>query len=557
MKKNHFLILLILILAGFLRLTWLASIPSGLHSDEAAFGYNSYSLLLTGKDEYGKFLPLSLKSFGDYKAAIYSYLDIPFIAAFGLNEFAVRLPTAIVGILLVLVIYGVAKRLTNNQSIAIITAALSAISPIAIFISRVQDDALVSIFFVLLGFYFFLMYLSKGKLHNITLSGISWVLSIYTNIAPRVFIPPFLVILTIFFYRQIDKKKRKAVIITFALVILLSLFTFIGNAGQRVNQLSVFNTPDVRLKLEEKIRQDDGTPLILTRIFHNKVMDYGQYVLDTYFKYLSYDFLFVQGGEPPRNRTPNAGLFYPIELLFFVFALFQTFSKKLKWGYFISTWFFIVPLILSFAVDETPNMHRFLLAFLPFELLVGFGIYASFKLIQKKKYLKKPFLVIIPAIFILNLAFYMHQLFVHEPIKNPWFRGYPYKELITSLNTLYPNYKKIIITKAQSTPYIYILFYNKYNPLKYQQLGSPRDLDYTGFDKYYFVPLDCPLAAKGDTEYAEGKAGYLYINKGSCKTPLYNAKVLKTIKWKDNAAAFQIIEYVSTESAKVKKETNL
>lgn len=554
MKKIHILILLILILAGSLRLPWLASVPNGFHADEASFGYNSYSLLLTGKDEYGSRLPVSLKSFGDYKGAAYAYLGIPFVSAFGLNEFSVRLPTAIIGILLVLLIYLIVQKLTGNKAISLITSVLSAISPVSIFLSRTQNDPLLSVFFVLLGFYFFQHFISKGRSLYILLAGISWILSLYTYASPRAFMLPFIILLCIFFYKKIEGRRMKLqLIITLIIVIIINLNTLLGTSAERLNQLSIFNAPDVKLKLEEKIRNDTNTPLIITRIFHNKLVDYGQYIIDTYFKYVSYDFLFVQGGEPQRNRTPNAGLFYPLELLFFLLGIYQIFSKKINWGYFIIAWFFMVPLLLSFALDETPNIHRFFLAFLPFELLVGFGIYVFYKFMKKKKYLYILFLVIVPIIFAGNLAFYMHQLFIHEPVYRPWFRGYPYKELVASLNTYYPNYKKIIITKSQSTPYIYILFYNKYSPLKYQQLGSPRDLDYSGFDKYFFVPLDCPLSAKGATEKAEGEPGFLYINKGTCKTPLYNTKLLKTIKWKDNSPAFKIIEFIPTKSAETIK----
>lgn len=553
--KNKILLLIIILIALFLRLPFLDSVPSGLHADEASFGYNSFSILKTGKDEYGIAYPLSLKSFGDYKAAVYAYIDIPFISLLGLNEFAVRLPTAIIGILLIILIYAIVKKLTGNNAIAIITSCLSAISPISIFLSRIQNDPLVSVFFVLLGFYFFQQFISKRKSFYIFIAGIIWILSFYTYASPRAFMLPFIILLYIFFYKKIEGGRMKIqLIITLLIVIIFNLNTLIGTSAERLNQLSIFNAPDVKLKLEEKIRNDINTPLLVTRIFHNKIVDYGQYISDTYFKYLSYDFLFIQGGEPQRNRIPNAGLFYPIELLFFILGIYQIFLKKIRWGYFIIIWFLMVPFLLSFALDETPNTHRFFLAFLPFELLVGFGIYSFYKYLRKKKNLYRLFLVLIPLIFAVNLAFYMHQLFVHEPVYRPWFRGYPYKELVASLNTYYPNYKKIIITKSQSTPYIYILFYNKYSPLKYQQLGSPRDLDYTGFDKYYFVPLDCPLSAKSGTDEAEGEPGFLYINKGTCVTPLKNTKVLQTIKWKDNSPAFNIIEYVSTGSVELKKD---
>ncbi len=66
MQTKKFLLIIILIIAAFLRLWRLESIPPSLTPDEAALGYNAYSVLKTGKDEYGKVLPIIFKSFGDY-----------------------------------------------------------------------------------------------------------------------------------------------------------------------------------------------------------------------------------------------------------------------------------------------------------------------------------------------------------------------------------------------------------------------------------------------------------------------------------------------------------
>ncbi|HSW75705.1 MAG TPA: hypothetical protein VLG50_01565, partial [Candidatus Saccharimonadales bacterium] len=78
--KLKYVLLVILFAAAFLRLYQLSSIPGSLNQDEAAIGYNAYSILKTGADEHGKFLPLSLQSFGDWKLPVYEYIDIPFIA---------------------------------------------------------------------------------------------------------------------------------------------------------------------------------------------------------------------------------------------------------------------------------------------------------------------------------------------------------------------------------------------------------------------------------------------------------------------------------------------
>lgn len=94
-----FFLATIFILASLLRFSWLGEIPPSLYSDEAGQGYNAYSILKTGRDEHGEFLPVSLRSFGDWKPPLPTFLMIPFILGLGLNETAVRLPSAVLGLM--------------------------------------------------------------------------------------------------------------------------------------------------------------------------------------------------------------------------------------------------------------------------------------------------------------------------------------------------------------------------------------------------------------------------------------------------------------------------
>ena len=81
------LIWLVLLVAFLLRFISLTKFPAGFNADEASFGYDAYSILHTGRDQWGTFMPIVLKSFGDYKSPVYSYLAIPSVAIFGLSVF--------------------------------------------------------------------------------------------------------------------------------------------------------------------------------------------------------------------------------------------------------------------------------------------------------------------------------------------------------------------------------------------------------------------------------------------------------------------------------------
>ena len=114
--------------------------------DEVALGYDAYSIIHTGRDEFGKFLPVVLRSFDDYKPALYAYLSIPTVALLGLNVFAVRLPSAVSGIMSVLAVFFLIQELFRNNRykdyLAIAASFMLAISPwsIAVFSSGFRSQ---------------------------------------------------------------------------------------------------------------------------------------------------------------------------------------------------------------------------------------------------------------------------------------------------------------------------------------------------------------------------------------------------------------------------------
>src|SRR3989337_3427432 len=154
--KNNLALLAIIALATILRFYQLGENPPSLDWDETAHGYNSYSILKPGRDEYGYRLPLSFRSFDDYKPPIYTYLVVPSIAAFGLNDFAVRFPSAALGVLTVIFTYFMVFELFKNRTIAFLSSLFLAISPWHLQFSRVAFETNSAIFWSVLGTFAFL-----------------------------------------------------------------------------------------------------------------------------------------------------------------------------------------------------------------------------------------------------------------------------------------------------------------------------------------------------------------------------------------------------------------
>src|SRR3990167_8570139 len=154
---KNWILIAVLVVAALVRLWNLGINPPHLTPDEASLGYNAYSILKTGKDEFGKTLPIVFKSFGDFKPGFYVYLTVPSVAVFGLTEFATRFPSAFAGVLSVLLIFLIIKELfPERKYLPILGAFVSALNPWLVFFSRGAWEVNLSLTLTLIGIFFFL-----------------------------------------------------------------------------------------------------------------------------------------------------------------------------------------------------------------------------------------------------------------------------------------------------------------------------------------------------------------------------------------------------------------
>src|SRR4030043_2293181 len=239
-KLKWFLLGIIIILAFLLRIYKVTQIPPSLNWDEVSIGYNAYSILKTGRDEWGKFLPLHFKSYGEYKLPAQIYASIPAIAIFGLNDFGVRITPVIYGTLTVMFLYFLAKKLFKNRWIGLLSAFFLAISPWHIQLTRASFESSFSVFWVTLGAWLFVKGFTDKKYW--LASTIPFIISIYTYNAARVFTPLFLLALFIIYRKDVLKNTR--IFILSLAVFLLSMiplvsFVVSGEATARLQLVSI------------------------------------------------------------------------------------------------------------------------------------------------------------------------------------------------------------------------------------------------------------------------------------------------------------------------------
>lgn len=239
----------IIALAFILRITALDRFPAGFTPDEASFGYDAYSLLTTGKDQWGHSFPLVLESFGDFKPPLYSYLQVPFVKFLGLNKTAVRLPNAIFGSLAIIATFLFVSELAKytdlkkdkRELLKYMSALLLAISPWHVMLSRGAFEANLTTLFLPLGSLLFIKGLKKQSL--LKWSALFFGINLFSYHSAKLVTPILILFLVLTFRDEVKKIKLSKLVVSSAILIIfisLTAYTFTSGAGVRVADINIF-----------------------------------------------------------------------------------------------------------------------------------------------------------------------------------------------------------------------------------------------------------------------------------------------------------------------------
>lgn len=491
MKKIY--LILILILSLILRIWQITSYPAGLNADEAALGYNAYSLMVTGRDEHGHPWPVNLESFGDYKPAGYAYLLIPFVKVFGLTELAVRLPSVIFGVLGVLAIYLLVKELTNEGH-ALLSALLLSISPWHIHFSRGAWETNVATTLITFGVYFFLLRLKNKKLLSFAFFVLSFTLSMYFYQSARLIAPALGLGLVILFWKNFWKNKKQFMVAMFfgLLLILPLLFSIIKtDAASRFSGVG-FLADEGPLNRARELRGQHGNPnSIEAKLLHFRQGEYFLRLIRNYLDHFDGNFLFVNGDMIQRSRVPETGLFYITDFIFLVIgSIFlirnSSFNNRIIW-----LWLFIAP-VAAAVTFQTPHALRAHNMVIPMIIIISMGI---FEVLKRWKLIG---VCVLGFVYLYQTTRYLHQYYVHYPQTYPAAWEFGFKELVAYTESVKDKYQKIWVTDRYDQPYILFLFYSAYDPKKFQgnhkltfrdkyNFSTVRD-----YDKYHFASVPWP-----------------------------------------------------------------
>lgn len=541
-KFNHFLIfLLVLIFGAFLRFMALGDYPAGFFRDEAALGYNAYSILKTGRDEYGISLPLVFRSFEVFFLPAYVYLSAPLIAILGLNEFSTRFLSAISGIVALTLIYFIVYEVWKEKRAALASMFVLAISPWHIFYSRGAFEGNLALTVFCAGFLFWLKFIHKKRLKFFFLSILFFALSMYSYQSERLIVPLFGAAAIFYSFKTLLKITKKLILpisVVFVVLLPLLFLTFQPGGYHRALGVSIFSD------LRTPPGWVDGTgPLI-----NNQLYLRTKQVAALYLSYFSPRNLFSEGDYDQQRSVEKFSVFYSFMLPFLLIGITSVIvrSKKTIGEKLFLTWIILAPIPATLTTDPF-HTYRSLMLYMPLSVLIGFGFSKTLEYFKKHKLI---YTLAISSISIINLSLFLYSYFVLTPATRVSFWDYGYREIVSFINDQ-ADYKEVRVDDPTTQSYIHFLFFGKIDPIIYHtevnKFIDPKEYYYSnaqiirppGFGKFVFRSVDWP-SERGDTNT-------IFVFKAERLPPSEfetdpNIKLLKEIFYPNGNVAFRIVK---------------
>lgn len=522
--KKHFFIIGVLTLAFVIRFYKLGTVPIELNRDEASLGYTAYSILLTGKEEHGVPWPVQIESFGDWKLPLYVYTLVPFIAAFGLEAWVVRLPSALAGMVIIWLSYLLVLKLVRDKKYQGLVqkafVVLLTVSPWAMHLSHVAYEAHLALAFFLGGLWLLLEFLESKKTWQLILGHVFWALTLLGYHSYQAFVPlfwfSFVWTQREVFFRWLGVKDLQEALTTpksllrgayavtpFLIVGFLLLFS--GGAAANTTKFSGLSIFDLNsyTKSVDKLRavfaESPSSPSLtspLVLVYSNKIVALFRQVQTNFFALLSPDFFYLRGGENGAHNITGIGNFYPFMVIGLFAGLYWFVKDKELWQRRLLVWVGIamVAPMITFTSNHT---IRFSPGFIPLELISTYGLVRLGTNLWKKQKLWDKLIVLSCLLWVGYAVFsqMMRYYFVSPQLdaKNwSWFM----KGLVYQIDRERSTVDAVYYQDEQTSPYIYFLFYLKVDPntladrVEYYPPDAEGFRHVRRFDNIYFEKID-------------------------------------------------------------------
>lgn len=559
---KYILLFLAVIIAFIVRLYMFGEAPKGLYLDEAAQGYSAYSILKTGKDEFGKSFPVIFRSFNDFKTPIYIYLIVPFIPIFELTKFTVRFPSLLFSLLTLPFLYLLVKSISPKKIgewLGVLSILFLAISPWHILFARTNFEVNVSVFFLVAGLFFFYKAIGfkLGKLHKarpwlIVLSAFLLAIAIPAYHSQRIVTPLIIIVLIIRFRKRLlDAKFAIPLFTAIVLGLLITLPTLmVANTPgflSRATTLNIFAKPVPAGFIE-------STESFISPIINNRYLLSTKDFSALYLSYFSPKNMFVLGDSGPRSSFPYLATFFLWQFPFMFYGLYILLTRKElgELRLLLIIYLLISPIPAALTGDPYTTI-RSLNLLIPQLIVTSLGIICFYQHVNSrissstKKQILKISSIIAGVIIIL---YSITKLYSSVIILNEYYRAkywnYGWEQVAKTIKQFDPNLP-VVVDNSRGEPYSQLLFFLKYDPVKYQNdnFEVPLEEYYTNLnrntEKHIGNITTRPIDWERDLLIEQYLVGdHLSISDDQISE--HNLEIIDEIFYPDNSLAFRIVK---------------
>jgi len=212
----------VVLVAAALYSARLSHVPSFLSNDETAFGLQAHAIATTAHDENGRLLPLYFQMMENvwFHPALV-YWMAPVLAVVRPMPWAVRLPTVIVAMINLVLVFALGRRLGLSRAAAVGAAVLLALTPAHLMHGRLACDYLLPVPFVLAWLILLIDAMKSGTPWRFFAAGSILGLGLYTYIASLVTMPVCLFLSLLAMYLSGTRQIRPYAMITAGFALLL------------------------------------------------------------------------------------------------------------------------------------------------------------------------------------------------------------------------------------------------------------------------------------------------------------------------------------------------
>ncbi len=517
--KNKIIYIFFFFVAVYLRFSHFAQNPPSLYWEEAALGYDAYSILHTGKDHHGNSFPLvAFESFGDWKPAGYFYAVVPAIKLLGLTPEAVRLPSALAGLAIVIGVTLLAVRFSVSPRVAI---AVASISPWAIQFSRSAWESNLATACIVWAVYFGYKAIEKTtiEIRPALASVVLFIFSMYTYHSARMTAPLLILGLigvylleqsrgqkfSVWLATSIRKNFLTLSVLTFsALILLFPIFNALRNPTftQRFAETSIFSDLSI-IEKSNALKAAQGNSLFSRLIYHRYLL-FSQEIALHFLSHFDLTFLFLSGDPNVRHSIQFYGELYHVEIVFLILGVIFFLRQKSTTKYFLFYWLFVAILPASLTT-ATPHSLRALAALPVFLLCITAGIsvflrWLSLLLQQLCGNTHKLAVLLVAMIYIIEfIPFWRYYTKIYPVLAaSEW--QYGYAQLIDKITTVTQNdhTEPVYITREQGRPAMYLWFFSKTDPKLVQTAEKTATKDqgeFLEYQNYHFIRLPSEITA--------------------------------------------------------------